>query len=191
MAGRSPGPRAKSGAGGELFGPMAEYQHALTETEHWPHLTENGSTEVIRIADMAPAHAVNALHRLYRWKEFLYTKSTEDAYDKASTKLFESPLASALIQQALGPFYVGTFLDVKISTVAHPPEEMPPHIDDLSTPLVASIAEDLRTFEDQVLECGITIASTLDQMGQRRESIGRRAMVARDIILSTLKEEPT
>lgn len=159
---------------------MAAYQRVLGQSEVWESW-DGGVAENKAIAEMPPAYALNALHKLARWMEHLYVGSTAMAYERARIVLFESPLVAALIQQALGPFYEGTFLNEDLLG-----RDEPPHLDDVVAPrggdvrqrqalIEAQRAVPGQRFEEELLEVSITGAVELE--ANARESIGARARI--------------
>lgn len=108
----------------DTFGPMSVYASALQQEELWPSFDEDGKPLARPIVDMAPPHAINALHKLARWHHHLYNTATEAQYDETERAMFGSPLVAALIHQGLGPFYAGTFLRQSEADVV-------PHLDDV------------------------------------------------------------
>lgn len=67
------------------------YFEYLFQTERWPS-TNDG--EEVDIDLMHPAHAINAFHRL--------TAGCDDRSDPANDMVYSSPLALALLEQAVG-----------------------------------------------------------------------------------------
>jgi hypothetical protein len=106
----------------EFIPSMADYQRAINQGLHWPHYNEDHQLQPFPISEMPPARAVNALHKVDRWRRSLFDEATEAIYDQAAATLNASPLVGALIEQALGPFYAGTYL--KTATAV-------PHIDEI------------------------------------------------------------
>jgi hypothetical protein len=146
----------------ESFGPMSAYQRLIGQADVWESW-DGGVAESKTIADMPAPYAVNALHKLSRWQERLFAGSTAKQYEEARTKMYESLLVDALIQQALGEFYAGTWL----------PPQQAPHLDDVvAAGQSAALVDDL---QEALLEVSITGAVELE--ANARESIGARARI--------------
>lgn len=73
-------------------GSSPEYHEYLFQDRLWPSADKDG--EVVDIDLMHPAHAINAFHRL--------TAGCDDRSDPANDMVYSSPLALALLEQAVG-----------------------------------------------------------------------------------------
>ena len=151
---------------------MTAYQRYVNQAEHWPHL-EDGAITPVMIGDLHPARATNALHKLLRWFEHLFDDSTEAIHEQARATWPASPRVGALIEQALGPFYAGTYLSTTAAV---------PHLDDIvaeqsraqMTPGVE------RELDDLLFEVSIDIVATVETMAG--QSLGRRASTVNRMI---------
>jgi hypothetical protein len=72
-------------------GSAPDYHLWLYQTEKWPSADKD---ELLDIALMHPAHAINAFHRL--------TAGCDDRSDPANDMVYSCPLALALLEQAVG-----------------------------------------------------------------------------------------
>lgn len=73
-------------------GSAAAYFEYLYQDQLWPSADNDG--EVVDIAAMHPAHAINAFHRL--------TAGCDDRSDPSNDMVYSCPLALALLEQAVG-----------------------------------------------------------------------------------------
>jgi hypothetical protein len=104
-----PTPRRRTEADEQIL-PMAEYQSYINQIDAWPHIEDDGAITPVPVDELHHARATNALHKLRRWQDKLYESSTNALYEQARVALMASPLVGALIEQALGEFYTGTYL---------------------------------------------------------------------------------
>lgn len=162
----------------ESYGPMASYQHAIAQDEFWVSW-DGGVAEQKAIAEMAPAYAINALHKLGRWMLELHKDATIPQFQTAEAKLYESSLVAALIEQALGAFYQNTFL-VQVPDT--------PHVDDV---VRAAEQADFTVGNLNGKLLSVSIDAVLELDNRRRESIGARALVLYEILTTPITtEEP-
>jgi len=158
---------------------MHDYQRAIHQHLHWPHYTEDGVLEPIPVPELHPARAINALHKLGRWHHSLFNNATQLKYDESRADLFASELVGALIEQALGPFYAGTYLQTTTAV---------PHVEEIAAAGERYIVGVKRGITDErILDASIHGAVALDNMAD--ESIGRRVTKLADIIATTFQED--
>lgn len=162
----------------EVFGPMAVYQGLLAQTEKWVSYSKDAPEEK-RIEDMVPAYAVNALHRLARWMEHLFRGATAAKYEEERTKLLASPLAGALVEQALGPFYTGTYLQAHV--ISTPFEE--PHLDEVLEAGRRAIA--YGSLEEQLLDASIDGVVALQSLSSTATT-GQQARTLYTVLATTI-----
>jgi hypothetical protein len=156
---------------------MADYQRAINQGLHWPHF-EGETWSAFPIAELHPARATNALHKLRRWQHALFDGATEALYDQARTTLYASPLVAALIEQALGEFYAGTYLRT---------EEVP-HVDEIAQRREANETNELgqARMKDALMVISIDVLST--EVGERL-TFGQRAVMLRDRLFDYLTDK--
>jgi hypothetical protein len=178
--------RRTPGADKEEYIPsMADYQRAINQSIHWPHYDQDGVLQPYPISEMPPARAINALHKVDRWRRSLFDEATEAIYDQAAATLHASPLVGALIEQALGPFYTGTYLQ---TTTAVPHlEEIVAGADEVSARREARETNELgqARMKDALMVISIDVLST--EVGERL-SFGQRAVLLRDRLFDYLTD---
>ncbi len=156
---------------------MADYQRAINQSLHWPHLNEDGQLEPVPIDSLHPARATNALHKLYRWHHALFDTATEAIYRQAQETMLASPLVGALIEQALGPFYTGTYLQT--TTAA-------PHVDELAArreDALIEVGSKARMKEALML---IAIDALDENLGTSDRTFAQRCLALRDRLFDYL-----
>lgn len=180
MAKRTQMRTSRSGAvvsDNEVFGPMAVYQGLLAQTEKWVSYSGEGAEEK-RVADMAPAYATNALHKLRRWMDHLLLTATAEKYATEHSKLMTSPLVGALVEQALGDYYIGTYLKA--------PDQVTdaPHVDDLTAAGADRLVAVAR-LDGQLLEASIDGAVRLQSMSAGATT-GQQARALYEVLSATI-----
>lgn len=156
---------------------MADYQRAINQSIHWPHYNEDRALEPVPIDSLHPARATNALHKLRRWQHALFDGATEQLYEQARATLMASPLAAALIEQALGEYYSGTYLQT--STAA-------PHVDELAArreDVQLEVGAKARMKEALML---IAIDALDENLGTSDRTFAQRCLALRDRLFDYL-----
>jgi hypothetical protein len=88
-----------------------DYTPFLGQVSHWPHfIDKDTSPDQVMIFEMAPGHAINALHKLIRWAREQWSEQ----------EIRRTPLAMALLNQAVGASVLYEVDQVEV-----------PHIDDI------------------------------------------------------------
>jgi hypothetical protein len=175
-----PTPRRRTEADEQIL-PMAEYQSYINQIDAWPHIEDDGAITPVPVDELHHARATNALHKLRRWQDKLYESSTNALYEQARVALMASPLVGALIEQALGEFYTGTYLST--TTAA-------PHLDEMIQAGADNLARILDGVKpdlaEDLLEASITGAVELDKHADK--SIGARARILYHVLATTITE---
>jgi hypothetical protein len=157
---------------------MADYQRAINQSIHWPHL-EDGGMQPFPISEMHPARATNALHKLYRWHHALFDAATEEIYRQAQATMLASPLVGALIEQALGPFYAGTYLQTTTAV---------PHIDEITQRREAQQMNELGQARLKEALMVIAIDALDENLGTSERTFGQRCLMLRDRLYDYLTD---
>lgn len=99
---------------------VVAYQEYLGQGEHWPHF-DGGEIIPEPIDGMSPQHAVSALHKSWRWLDWLWKydrfsfAGIGSGWDELCRQHADSDLVHALAVQAVGP---------AVWDSAHPPKEV-------------------------------------------------------------------